>query len=84
MRLDLFQIIHSRNIPESLSFLWGYLPVFPFSRDKPTCIFQVLFEMRRWGIHLNAVTHGYYNKVETPAADNMPITMKMIVIVYRM
>jgi hypothetical protein len=20
--------------------------------------------MRRWGIHLNAVTHGYYNKVD--------------------
>ncbi len=40
--------------------------------------------MRRWGIHLNAVTHGYYNKVETIAADNMLFTIKMIVMVYRM
>lgn len=37
---------------------------------QPVLAVRVLFEMKKAGVHPNAITYGYYNKVLTYIAEN--------------
>ncbi len=39
---------------------------------QPVLAVRVLFEMKKAGVHPNAITYGYYNKV-----PNMPLSIIM-------
>lgn len=44
---------------------------------QPVLAVRVLFEMKKAGVHPNAITYGYYNKVECCSVDAQVVKDRM-------
>lgn len=59
----LFLSVFSLNVPVCVQVCYRVLMQLCGQYGQPVLAVRVLFEMKKAGVHPNAITYGYYNKV---------------------